>query len=312
MVNVACVGLTTIDIVQEVEHMPADNEKMVANNFYTDFGGPAANAARIAKIIGADVELLTALGQGDIADLAKRLLCNTGIKVYDAASEAQDCLPVSSILLQVKTANRAVISANGKNFSNYVLSGTNMPDNLEVLLVDGHNMPLCLTAVKLVQSLYAPAQKPIVLLDAGSWKAGLEEIITYVDFPLFSADFRVPSGMDPIGWALEQGCKAVGVSQGAAPIVYATAQGERGLVDPPTNKVAVDTLGAGDVLHGALAYALAITRGSLDKVQLAIEFAVTVASCSTWHRRTTGWMNDPVCQQLIAQKSQSLTENNLF
>lgn len=46
-------GLTTMDLIQKVEAVPAANEKVVSTSAILDVGGPAANAARTAGALGA-------------------------------------------------------------------------------------------------------------------------------------------------------------------------------------------------------------------------------------------------------------------
>lgn len=45
---IVCVGLTTIDIAQVVDALPAADSKITADRAWLDVGGPAANAARVA------------------------------------------------------------------------------------------------------------------------------------------------------------------------------------------------------------------------------------------------------------------------
>ena len=47
-----CCGLTTLDMTQVVERLPAPDEKVTALSLDVDLGGPAANAATTAVALG--------------------------------------------------------------------------------------------------------------------------------------------------------------------------------------------------------------------------------------------------------------------
>src|SRR5450759_279365 len=80
-----CCGLTTWDIVQVVDRVPGPDEKVQALELRAGVGGPAANAARTAAALGVPTRLVTALGRGPIADLARAELEAAGVEVVDLA-----------------------------------------------------------------------------------------------------------------------------------------------------------------------------------------------------------------------------------
>ena len=51
------VGMTTIDMVQVADVLPEPDRKGWAHHAYLDVGGPAANAAITASILGSPVSL---------------------------------------------------------------------------------------------------------------------------------------------------------------------------------------------------------------------------------------------------------------
>ena len=117
-----------------------------------------------------------------------------------------------------------------------------------------------------------------VLLDGGSWKPGLERLIPLVDAAVLSADFRAP---EPIAWgdrpvAVTQGHRAIDYRQGAA---HGTIE-----VEPVPN---AETLGAGDVFHGAwLAH---VGRFGLHDFAGGLRFASRIATVSCRYPGAHKW-----------------------
>jgi sugar/nucleoside kinase (ribokinase family) len=125
-------------------------------------------------------------------------------------------------------------------------------------------------------------------LDGGSWKEGMLDLLPLVDTAICSADFRAPGHATEdalAGFLHSCGIARVAITRGANGIRYyeGTAAGEI----PVPQVEAVDTTGAGDILHGAFCYAScqpgATFRG-------ALEWAAQVASESCRHFGTRQWM----------------------
>jgi len=297
--SVVCCGLTTVDVTQVVDRVPGSDEKVVARSLAVEVGGPAANAARTAAALGAPTTLVTALGSGPLARLARDELATAGVAVVDLADDGDP--PVSTVLVTRGTGERAVVSTNavGREFSapaREVLAGAG------ALLVDGH-----LLAAQITLARTARSRGTTVLLDGGSWKDGLEELLPHVDLAVLSADFVPP-------WAAERaavaaadsargtkkpvddaelltavashGPRLVARSHGASPVSVLHDGDFRQLPVPVVD--VVDTLGAGDVLHGATAAALASGVAWPD----ALLRGVDVASRSVRHAGAMGWAAD--------------------
>jgi sugar/nucleoside kinase (ribokinase family) len=286
-------GLATLDVVQTVDHVPASDEKLVADALLVAAGGPAANAAVTCALLGGGVRLVTRIGGGAAGAMVAADLAAHSVDVVDLAAPG-DRPPVSTVLVTRGTGERAVVSVNATGLA--PLSGADaaalLPpgvwDGVGVLLVDGHHLDLAMVCAAGARARGVP-----VVLDGGSWKPGLEGLLRLVDVAVLSADFEVPGSVPAgagqvaavglgagqvapgelgagqvaagevaageLGAVRALGPYVVAQSHGADPIVVL---GDGGLLAVPVPAVAVvDTLGAGDVLHGALVAWLA-RRGS--------------------------------------------------
>ena len=280
------VGIATVDLVQRVERPPARNEKLTAASQEVAAGGPAANAAVTFARLGGDATLVTALGWHPLARYVAEELAGHGVRVLDAAPAFSSPPPVSSILITEATGDRQVVSVNagGAWAARPATPLAEWPE-AEVVLVDGHHPGLALSA--------AVAATAPVVLDGGSWKPVLAELLPRVQYAVCSADFRHPAGTA----LLEMGVPWVAVTRGSAPVQWwgPDASGEI----PVPSVVVRDTLGAGDVFHGAFAYALV---SGLD-FPAALTFGAAVASrrCTTAGPRA--WLADAELDALAASIS---------
>jgi sulfofructose kinase len=312
-----CCGLTTLDITQVVQAMPGANEKIVATRQHATFGGPAANAAATAVALGAPARLVTAIGAGPLADVVRAELARAGVDVLDLAARGEsrgergEVGPaVSTVLVTARTGERAVVSTNAaerpvvgsdpaaldralarpeapgpsvsESGARRAARGAGVSER-DVLLLDGHHP-------QLAHALAIRAREAgfVVVLDGGSWKEGARELIALCDAVVLSADFRMPAidadrVLDEVA-ALGPGF--VARSQGPAPIEVLD-RGRRSTISVPGAERVVDTLGAGDVLHGA--FAAEVARGL--PWGRALASAAAVASRSVAFEGALGWIS---------------------
>ena len=288
----AC-GLATLDVVQTVDAVPTPNEKVVATGLLVAAGGPAANAAVTCAALGVPSRLVTRIGDGPLAAAVRDDLVAHGVDVLDVAA-AGSTPPVSTVLVTRGTGERAVVSVNGTLAG----AGGEVPDrawdDVVVVLVDGHHLDLALACATTARRRGVP-----VVLDGGSWKPGLEALVALTDVAVLSADFAVPGASgDALTDVRRMGPGLVARSRGAAPIEVLDV-GERFTVPVPTVDVA-DTLGAGDVLHGALvAWLAALVRGGGGSAAMgalawpdALAWAARVASASCAAPGARWWIAD--------------------
>jgi sugar/nucleoside kinase (ribokinase family) len=310
----AC-GLAVLDVVQTVPHVPGPDEKLVASDLLVASGGPAANGAvTAAALLGRATTLVTRVGTGPLGALVTADLAAHGVRVVDLADPADpaEAPAVSTVLVTRGTGQRAVVSVNATRRTGAgpadaeaarLVEDALGPSGAGVLLVDGHLPELAVPVAAAARARGVP-----VLLDGGSWKPGLEALLAHVDVAVLSADLRVPAEVltargvvpadDPVLDVAALGPRAVARTRGADPIELLApgvdGGGTRRTIPVPHVDV-VDTLGAGDVLHGALAAWLAAHGAGEDAAALprALAWAATVAAASVAAPGARGWLADP-------------------
>ncbi|MEU7788545.1 PfkB family carbohydrate kinase [Amycolatopsis sp. NPDC049159] len=255
-------GLCTVDVVQRVTELPAPGEKVQSLSVDVAAGGPATNAAVAAAALGAEATLLTVLGAHPLAALARADLEAHGVRLIDLAPGLPDPPPVSAVAVRDRDGERTVVSRNARDRTFLGKVPSFGASGADVVLVDGHYPEVALAVAGAAKAAGVP-----VVLDAGSWKPVLDELLPLVDVAACSAHFSAPEpGLH------QRGVPTVITTAGPGPVRWSTADGSSGEVPVPAVE-ARDTLGAGDVWHGALAVAVAREPTVADRIRFANEVA---------------------------------------
>ena len=268
--RITCVGLSTVDMVYRVPHIPGPDEKAQATAVSVAAGGPALNAAVTAAALGADVTLVTAVGAHPLGDLIRSDLDGYAVRLVDAAPHHTAPPPVSAVTVEEGTGRRTIVSRNAAD------AGVGVPAGLDltgVVLVDGHHPALAAAAA---------TGGGRVIADAGHWRPVFATVLPHAWVVAASAGFRLPSGAP-----LSTAAPLVAVTDGERPVRWWSPDAEGTIEVPPV--AAADTSGAGDAFHGALAVALAAGGAFPD----ALREAVRVAAIRVEHPGPRAWLADP-------------------
>ncbi len=241
-------GLTGLDVIYYQDSYPEENKKSKTLNFLTDVGGPAANAAVTYSLLGGEAVLATCIGSDSTGRMIRDLLENRyGVRVLDFAEEGESAC-ISSIIVNTATGSRTIFSGQHSYRCGKMLSREEICE-AEFCFFDTNLPELCLSAVRDAHELGKQ-----VILDCGSWKPHTAEFLKNADTAIASVDCHPESGEDFLSAARRYGVSDAAVTGGEAEIIWQrTRSGESGSILPPRVR-AVDTLGAGDVFHGAFCY----------------------------------------------------------
>lgn len=268
------VGLCTKDIVYYTDEIPKKNHKIKTDDFATYIGGPAANAAITYAALGGDATLATCLGMGPESEAIRKELDTYGVKVLNYA--AYETTPNTACILVSKDGSRSIISGQHPFTPNRSFA----TDVYDFILFDCNQQEIS-------QDILAHSTEQTIVLDAGSVKPGIEAFLQKADIVIASEDFRDEAGND----IFVMSCKAVhkAMTRGEKTILY------NGTEIPVDKVVAVDTLGAGDIFHGAFCYGyFHMGKGAEE----ALRYAASVAGESVKYRGPRAWMAKQVsCNQ---------------
>ncbi|WP_280458391.1 PfkB family carbohydrate kinase [Nocardia carnea] len=277
-------GISTVDIAYLVDGYPAEDTKTQARDQFIGAGGPAANAAVAYAALGGAPVLVTAVGAHRLGDLIRNDLSAHGVRVVDVRADSDHQPPVSSIVVAESAATRTIVSLDGARIAveyDHRLAG--LLADVNVVLVDGHYPALAAGLCERARSLGIPT-----VLDAGRFKDPHTALLPHIRSAICSAAFA-PPGIRPgdtaavLAYLRTAGVENIAITNGGTPIIGLTGDREFRIDIPETH--AVDTLGAGDILHGAFCY---YTAAGHDFVR-ALTLASKVASFSCRFFGTREW-----------------------
>lgn len=276
------VGLVTLDLIYGVEQLPHSNQKIVAFDSIVAAGGPATNAAVTFSHLGNAARLMGVVGCHPMTELIRLDLTECRVALTDLEGDRLDPPTVSSIMVTRKTAERAVVSVNAtKAQVNEFSLSADVLDRVDIVLIDGHQMAMGREISRQARDLGIP-----VVMDGGSWKPGFDAVLSYVNYAICSANFQPPNcqNRDEVFAYLESfGIERIAITGGENPIEFIDG-GTRQLLEVPAIQ-AVDTLGAGDIFHGAFCHSI---LG--DPFPQALAFAARIAARSCMFFGTRQWM----------------------
>jgi sugar/nucleoside kinase (ribokinase family) len=277
------VGLVTLDLIYLADRPPMANEKRVAIDYLVSAGGPATNAAVTFQHLGNEAILLGGLGCHPLAELVRQDLQSYGVTLIDLLPSRTEPPPVSSIVVTQATGERAVISINtAKMPAPSELPLAEMLQLIDLVLIDGHQMQAGAAIAAEARSHGIP-----VVVDGGSWKPGFDTVLRHTDYAICSANFQPPAvsgAAEVMDFLAAIGVSYTAITQGSGPILYRSPTGSGAIAVPSIQ--AVDTLGAGDIFHGAFCHALLQS----DFVE-ALTLAAQVATHACQFFGTRQWMH---------------------
>ncbi|PMB32768.1 ribokinase [Fischerella thermalis BR2B] len=278
------VGLVTLDLIYLAQSPPRNNQKIVAADYTVTAGGPATNAAVTFSHLGNQSELLGVVGSHPMTQLIRGDLEKYQVEIIDLDPATTNPPPVSSIIVTQASGERAVISINAvKTQANSQAILPDILQNVDIVLIDGHQMTV---GIEIAQT--AKANNIPVVIDGGSWKPGFDKLLPFVDYAICSANFHPPNCQTQeqvFTYLSEFGIPHIAITHGEQPIKYLIQEtGTTGFVNV-SKTTAVDTLGAGDIFHGAFCHYV-LRENFLD----ALASAAKIAAFSCQFFGTRRWM----------------------
>lgn len=273
-------GLLTVDLHFFTDHYPEENSKVKTKRFMSYIGGPATNAAITFSHLAGKSKLITSIGKNPYYKMIDEQLNHYDVEVHDLKSDKEVDPVFASIITNESNGSRTIYSYHPTDIELAQESSPEMDTN--IALFDGFYIKSAIECAKQCKELGITT-----VFDGGSWKSGTEKLLKYIDVAICSADFYPPGiekNDETTEYLLKKGVKKCAVTRGHKPII--TNEGEANFLVEVPNVDIVDTLGAGDIFHGAFCYFYANTQNYL----MAIEKAAQIASLSCQYAGPRAWM----------------------
>lgn len=263
------VGLATVDIVYRVDDFPCVNSKITARSQEIFAGGPATNASIAFNHLGGLPILVTTVGRHLLASAILDEIKECGIQLIDLNPEFDKTPSLSSVCVN-EAGERNVVSSNALRISAPPARiDETVLEDASIALVDGHYLQAAEAWSRAAHERGIP-----VVLDGGSWKDGTDYLLKSIDTAICSADFLPPgcsTDEDVIEYLRSRGVAKIAITKGAKPIRFVSAANSGLLPVPQVN--AVDTMGAGDIFHGAYCFYASTGCGFEEALRAAAKVA---------------------------------------
>jgi sugar/nucleoside kinase (ribokinase family) len=270
-VDVLCIGHAAYDLSAFVDGYPEENTKCEIQALLECGGGPAANAAYLLSLWGLRTAFAGLIGYDRYGERIRQEFESVGTDLTWMEMRPGHATPVSLILINKQNGSRTIVNRKDPNATLFIPPSAFAGLAPKVLLFDGHEPAASLAALEAFPDA-------ISILDAGSWREGTALLAGKIHYLAASERFaQQVTGLTTIdSEATERACLAKLREQFPTKVIVTL--GERGLISDDGSGYqrlaafparAVDTTGAGDIFHGALAYALATDMPLADGLRLA-------------------------------------------
>jgi sugar/nucleoside kinase (ribokinase family) len=265
-IDVLCVGHACYDIIFPVQDFPRENFKYTISATEESPGGPACNGASLLGKWGVSCSLAALMGEDIYADLIIREMAGWGVDTSLIQKRAGHVTPLSCIIANGGSGSRTII--NRRNTQARLSLGEEdfrrrFSGPPAVLLFDGHEPEASFAAMRAFPGA-------LTILDAGSLREGTDALSREVDYCIVSEVFAreaagftgdEESGAAALGELSRRGARHAAITLGEQGGCYLEAGSSASAPEQarryaPYPAKAIDSTAAGDIFHGAFAYAL--------------------------------------------------------
>lgn len=271
--KICVIGSSNIDQIAYTKNIPADGETLFGDSFQMGFGGKGANQAVMAGLLGADVYMITCLGD----DVYKEMTINN----YEANNVNTDHIQlvkgasgVAPIWVDATGQNRIIVipGANNEIDAQKAISSIEEIGDISVL-VGQCEIPM---EVNHEVFQYAKSNSITTIFNPAPAKKLEREFLEHISWLIPNEnEFELISGVEPnddnfLKFNEEIPCNLI------------VTLGEKGAVLVDENKThyfdapsvnAIDTTGAGDSFIGTFAYELSESNSPESSIKKAVEKA---------------------------------------
>jgi sugar/nucleoside kinase (ribokinase family) len=276
-IDVLVIGRSCLDYIAVVNQIPLENQKIPLEFGLSEAGGQGSTASCCISRLGGKVAYVGKLGDDDAGRF-----CLQRLKDFDVATDFVEIIkggktPVAYAFITAAGGDRTIIYERNE------LPKITIESTLEDLLGTTKVVLLDPEATYLGKPLHARKDDHVkIVYDGERWREGIEDMMVTADYFVPSSEFLDAKELHLADPPLSQKVMRLNqrifgnliVTHGRDGVYYVCDDKLYHVAVPEVN--AIDTIGAGDNFHGALALALA---KDFDLHQ-AVKFSVAVASLS--------------------------------
>ena len=280
--KICVIGSSNIDQFSYISKFPSSGETLIGDSFETGFGGKGANQAVMAGLLGADVYMISCLGNDIFGDSTINNFIENNINV-DHIQRVKVSSGVAPIWVNAKGENKIIVIPGANNEID--------PNKAKASLQEIENVSYLIGQAEIPMDVnhdvfdYAKQNNITTVFNPAPGKILESTFLKNIDWLIPNEnEFQIISGLDVTDENILEFSKTI-------PCNLLVTQGEQGVLYVENDEIikfkapkvdAVDTTGAGDAFVGSFVYGL-----SKDlKVNDAINLAIDKASLSVTKRGT--------------------------
>ncbi len=280
--KICVIGSSNIDQFSYISEFPSSGETLIGDSFETGFGGKGANQAVMAGLLGADVYMISCLGNDIFGDSTINNFIENNVNV-DHIQRVEVSSGVAPIWVNAKGENKIIVIPGANNEID--------PNKAKASLQEIENVSYLIGQAEIPMDVnhdvfhYAKQNNITTVFNPAPGKILERDFLENIDWLIPNEnEFQIISGLDVTDENILEFSKTI-------PCNLLVTYGEQGVLYVEDDEIikfkapkveAVDTTGAGDAFVGSFVYAL-----SKDlKVNDAINLAVDKASLSVTKRGT--------------------------
>lgn len=272
MSRILVTGIATLDIINQVDHYPSEDEELRATAQQMRRGGNAANTCSVLKQLGDDCRLACTLADDPAGHFIHQDISRRDIEFDESMIIDDSVTPTSYITLNRENGSRTIV--HYRDLAELTMAQFDRLDlgGYHWFHFEGRN-----PAETRVMMLKAAATGKPLSVEAEKQRPGLDQLLEPARLIMFSRAFAESMGFDSARaclahYAARYPDRTLTCTWGADG-AYALDKGEL-LHSPafPPERI-VDTIGAGDTFNGGLIHAL--SKG--HELHMALQFACRLA-----------------------------------
>jgi sulfofructose kinase len=276
MPKVLIAGTAVQDLIYRFDSFPKYGTKSRAREFVAVGGGMAANAAVAVARLGGEAHLIVPLGDDGIADMILSDLRRDGVNVDKVIRSHDFQSPMNAAIID-ETGERTILTwRRPVTVTPSVADPAGMLKGFDAFQADDRHPSLVIPFLEAARAMGIPG-----VLDADRHEGETGSIVHVPTHIIFSrAGLAGTAGVaDPVAGlnALRKRTDAfLAVTLGGEGLLWLNGGNEVQFM-PAFHVEAVDTLGAGDIFHGAFTLALAEKKSTQESLRFAS--AVSALKC---------------------------------
>ncbi|MCX6071507.1 MAG: carbohydrate kinase family protein [Chloroflexi bacterium] len=185
--DVLCLGVSTVDMLMQVDHLPAEEEVLRADGFSVQGGGPVASAIVAAARLGARTAMIDAIGDDWRGSVIREGYAQEGVSTEFLLPRPGHTCATAVVLVRRGSGKRTIVWSPGTAPE---LTVDEVPwsaiDQASYLHVNGRHGDACLQAC-----LYARQHGVLVSFDggAGRYREETRRIVPLSDVCIVAREF---------------------------------------------------------------------------------------------------------------------------